>query len=153
MKKDDALTRARVIGVPWWRRAIAWFRGRGLKALPEPARAAPVMPPIQLSVQPRLRRTIEQRIGEALRPHSPQFAAAIEFGGPPSPEIRFIQPPLADTLAAVIESLDRVCSACMAATSDETAALLHRGIRCKIYERSQRPPPTSMPGPLDSRKG
>lgn len=52
MKKDDALTRARVLGVPWWRRAIAWFRGRGLKALPAPPARA-TKHPFSVMLPPR----------------------------------------------------------------------------------------------------
>lgn len=42
-----------------------------------------------------------------------------------------------EMIAKVVESLDRVCPAYLAATSDETMHRLHVGKRCEVYERSQ----------------
>ncbi len=40
-----------------------------------------------------------------------------------------------DNIKKVIESLDKICPACLAATSQETFELLHQGKDCKLDPR------------------
>jgi len=41
---------------------------------------------------------------------------------------------IAAKIAAVIASLDRICTACLCANSEATWHMLHRGRSCRLYD-------------------